>query len=928
MTQYSVTVTYKPDAATPIEITDFFQSIRFTEAGSGEIRSATCTFDADNGQFMTDSTAPDWITATPYVRGNKVTQTGTIYLCLADHISGTFATDLAAGRWAIFPVFDEFDLVQISVTDEDGTTFTANYEVDKIRPVDTVQRGTVVDLELLGPEQHLMRFPFSRQSKRRDQAESAFVVSQDLIGIYNDEKGSLQPTISGHDSVSTNTLPVFTANHYPFSVSQQPVYDGLTYIHDRVGSSVAAGGGGDFWEFGFNRNPADENDLQFYSVISGSNDSGVTLDDSVDVNPGEEEGGIESTKATVHATWGADGFGSTPNDVADFRDGLLAWAAIPDYVSGATYPEDSIVRRRNTGPDSEGDELHFKANKNTSSTPPTTETSNTDWDSYNFSDFTVNEIGIGNTYSPWTRGLATDWGNCGANPDGTQSNDPPLTTSLYVWDSNQVVYDGTYFRTWVDCRAISPAAIPSQYLYLGVNPPRGFRVLVDTSLGVPTADFFGFDEEIMEWDNINNEWRLFRSTSDNEYVCVDDEAKVYVKTAGSWVDDSNNNEANDAYHPVYSITNTAGHTNKPKAGGGTFGDNSAVTYEFRYSQTDVTSRTARGYYRAGACINLKAPFSSNSYNGTSIGGLFGTSVVVREPATFDTNNMEYEPASNRGFNNAEAKNLGPWDGIKFMTKFDWRYSKAGTGNLVRAGNIPARCFMYDVFDNVVIADFTISHNNNWQEVHIPFSTFSDYRARIPWSIENLGSNVFLQELEILQRFDYTNIKKIGFQWLTPYDDQGRYSLIHNAFGTIFTSLEDIIAGLFNDGFNIKWSIDAFHFTKPLLAVSPPVTTGRAMFVEFDEEPLIINSYQLTQTNLAKLEQNKFRHQEYVVDTEGRFNIGLFDTFHMTNSRIINNNDGSGNTVELVAKQIEYTIDKPAGGIGGFMRKITGVKRLS
>lgn len=885
MTLFNYTVTYDPAAVSPVDITNFVQFVKWKESGSGQIRNMTLALDARNGQFIT-------------------TDSG-----------GTT------------PIIDEFDLIQISITDEDGTPFTANYEVDKLRPVDTTQRGTVLDVECLGPEQHLIRFPFTKQTRRRDQADSAFNVSSDIVQIYNDRKADAQPTISDHNITIANTLPQFTANHYPFNFTQMPVYEGLKYIVDRVGSSVAAGGGGDFWEFGFRRNPANENDLKFFAVISGTPDSGVIITDANDVNPGEEEGGIESTLATVHATWGADGFGTLPAQVGQFRDALTAWAALPDYINGVTYPVDSIVRRRNTGPDSQGDELHFKANKTTSIAPPFLEVDNVDWDSYNFLDFLTNEIGIPGEYSPFTNGRVDDWRNSGANVEGSLMNDPPLPTSLYVWDMNQVVFDGTFFRTWVDVRATSPAAIPTEYLYNGTDPPRGFRVLVD---GTGSGDFAGFDNEIVEFDSFNNEWRIFRSTSDDEFVCVDDEARIYKKQAGAWIDDSNNNESNDVYHPVFNIINTLGHNNKNNGAGGTFGDFSAVEYEFRYSQSDVTSLNSRVYYRAGACINLKAPFPPNSFNGRTIGSVFGSDSTVREPVTFDTNNLEFSPDGARGYNQTRADELGPLDGIKFMTRFNWRYQKDGSGNLIRTGNIPCRAYLYDLFDNVAIADFTISHNNNWEQIFIPFTSFNDYRARIPWSIENLGSNVFLQQLEILQRFDYTNIRKVGFQWMAPFDEAGRYTLFFNAFGTIFPNIEDFVAGLFNDGFNIKWAIEAFHFTKPLLSVSPPITGpgNRAMFVDFDEEPLIINRYQLDQANLAKLEQNRFRHQKFEVVTEGRFNINLFEQFSLRNANIINAADNGANTINLVAKEIEYTIDKPAAGIGGFIRKITGVKRLT
>lgn len=40
-----------------------------------------------------------WVTATSYAAGDIVLQGGTVYICMASHTAGTFATDLAAGKW-------------------------------------------------------------------------------------------------------------------------------------------------------------------------------------------------------------------------------------------------------------------------------------------------------------------------------------------------------------------------------------------------------------------------------------------------------------------------------------------------------------------------------------------------------------------------------------------------------------------------------------------------------------------------------------------------------------------------------------------------------------------------------------------------------------------------------------------------------------
>jgi hypothetical protein len=42
---------------------------------------------------------PAWVTAEIYDKGQYVIQSGTVYECLVQHTAGTFATDLAAGKW-------------------------------------------------------------------------------------------------------------------------------------------------------------------------------------------------------------------------------------------------------------------------------------------------------------------------------------------------------------------------------------------------------------------------------------------------------------------------------------------------------------------------------------------------------------------------------------------------------------------------------------------------------------------------------------------------------------------------------------------------------------------------------------------------------------------------------------------------------------
>ena len=46
-----------------------------------------------------DSFANAWVTATVYAVDDQVVNSGTPYICAEAHTSGTFSTDLAAGKW-------------------------------------------------------------------------------------------------------------------------------------------------------------------------------------------------------------------------------------------------------------------------------------------------------------------------------------------------------------------------------------------------------------------------------------------------------------------------------------------------------------------------------------------------------------------------------------------------------------------------------------------------------------------------------------------------------------------------------------------------------------------------------------------------------------------------------------------------------------
>jgi hypothetical protein len=70
------------------------------EVGAGYFR-----FYKGGGQIQ-KSSADGWLTSTGYVKGDWVSLSSVLYYCLVAHTSGTFATDLAAGKWVAQTVYE------------------------------------------------------------------------------------------------------------------------------------------------------------------------------------------------------------------------------------------------------------------------------------------------------------------------------------------------------------------------------------------------------------------------------------------------------------------------------------------------------------------------------------------------------------------------------------------------------------------------------------------------------------------------------------------------------------------------------------------------------------------------------------------------------------------------------------------------------
>lgn len=69
------------------------------------VSNTTLTPSGLTGSITLTANAPAWTTATYYAAGNSVSEAGILYVAKVSHVAGTFATDLAAGKWEVQTIF-------------------------------------------------------------------------------------------------------------------------------------------------------------------------------------------------------------------------------------------------------------------------------------------------------------------------------------------------------------------------------------------------------------------------------------------------------------------------------------------------------------------------------------------------------------------------------------------------------------------------------------------------------------------------------------------------------------------------------------------------------------------------------------------------------------------------------------------------------
>jgi len=555
-------------------------------------------------------------------------------------------------------------------------------------------------------------------------------------------------------------------------------------------------------------------------------------------------------------------------------------------------------------------------------------------------------------YSPLTILLDDEWKNNGSAPHN------PATGNFDkrgCWDSNLVIRDQDHFRTWAQLRVFtdevsaSAGKIPLEYSPDNTNVYRGFRVLVDQTLGVLAGAFannsnkdrfgFAYNKNIVQHNggtntgsNAYKNWDVLRGhvSGDDDQCAVIHEGKVYEFTlAGTtWTDASGTARANDCFHIYNSLTNADGASTITE-GGSTYGTSSGKKYIYEFTPFSVfpliANQTVANYYSIGAWACFRFPFPHNTYNsGAAFGSLFGNATSPFEPATLDTNNMHLDHTGGTGFNQDNAEDFGPLTTLEFQGLIDYINVAGGLGVPFQA-DFKMRVTCYDTSDNVVTQDFTIPHRNNYFHAPLPLTNFKNYRARASLRWSDPLSNLFPPQLEVLEQFEWKNLCMVSIQTQDSYDDNGRYVPESGRYikGTPIGSDK-----------RVQLTIDSLRFGKQLTAFSGKNTT-RCIQPKFMQRPNTTNYVQLKQDVLSQLEIEQFRLQGFNVEQEMLCDIKAEEAFFLEdqiveradrNETSAGANDGDANTIKLIARKVIYSVNAPDGP-GGMVRNIEGIKRF-
>jgi len=892
--RYDYTLVLK-DHGSDISLKAFVNTIQYEETGNDEISNAIIVLNAHFGRWIKNNIVIGGVT---------------------------------------YPKINFFDRIYLKITDPDGNSVEDVLEVLKKIPYESSTFGDSLEIQCSNQGWHFAQVRFADQILRA----SGFDVVKTICDDYNVNLGPKDPTIEKHDQVYDtatrlgNAMSKATFNDYDWGNVETYCVDGVNDTIDKLGSSVDAGGELNFFDFRFvpkyNHALNQFIDIMQLSIaVSGQVNSKVTISkaDSV-AKITDTRGELEPLQGSNIMAVGDPNGGSLPTNFAIYFGQKEKFFSALDWVSGLPYLAGMRVQYNG--------HFYLCLSNVTSGTNPASDPGHWQDQGNVFTTATVD-------YSPYTKNKPQYWINSGA---GYIFSRTPTQNDATQFDHNIVIQDTNHRRTWVDIIVTNPASIPADML-IGGLPFRTLRVLCrGTPAGVfaqnGSKDRFGvsYQNAVIKHNGgvsgTYQDWDVFQSPQNDLEVVEKRTGFCWIwnhcggilvngscilgSRDGAWTRGAYisgqlggndgaifvSNGQFDCLHP-YDIDASAGPHNPQfgnedgiEGGSGTPGDKSAVYAQYTFTNNSLHS--------VGGWLNLMYPIprcgNSTAWGASNVGEQY-------LPPTLDVNNMRLNHLGGKGLNQGlPSEDLMPLSALRFFLNIT---AKNLGGFLIQQGDFKVRVAIGDSSDNVVVADSgVVAQNDNRAEITIPVTDFRIFRGRsgLPF--------LPLQEIEILNIFEWRNINWITIETLDSYDDQGRY----NAFNRFVTEL----------GNSIKISCDGFHWVKPLMCVSQEVTNpankpDRNLEPQTLQRPNISNYMQLKNDVLSMLQIYQFQRVEYQVSRALRCNIRFGQMFTLNHPRLVDENGSS--SVDLVCKKNIYTISK-GKGTGGFLMQTIGVKRFT
>lgn len=386
--------------------------------------------------------------------------------------------------------------------------------------------------------------------------------------------------------------------------------------------------------------------------------------------------------------------------------------------------------------------------------------------------------------------------------------------------------------------------------------------------------------------------------------------------------------ANDCLHSPSEIINIPGLINpEPKQGGGFYSDNSAVriTYQMALetesgSWREILDRIVGfipgvgllgsiflratdalanlfftpNYRNAGWWMTLSSPFPFSTHNGITeqVGQLYGVGTsrqvnVLNKHSTFDIYNQTATFTGKNGWVEDDSTDMMQITGVTFLFKLNITY-RQGNQDIVLPyeGDIPCSYWCMDDNGTIWKSKTKIGHLNDVGRMTFSFGDFKPvYRARTPFGISNIITNLLGPELEIRERLFPSRIRMQGFMVEGSYDDKGRYS--PNIWQTvikptIFNLLDPDTTTL------VKFigDIDYFQWVKTPIAISSEENRNKTIVPEFKDYPYITNIEQLQRSANADVDVETFQYEQYAITQNDKADLSLQDSVYLFEKNLI------------------------------------------